>query len=214
MSFCHCLITQFFLQADWGFVAKWALNTASEMKVWGQLLWAPPKAVPLSPPKAVPLSPPRCSPHDGSSAKLEAVKSPKCQTPVGMEQLELFGLCRRKADYLCWSLMGVRSLPTSKPARRFLEMRDVTNCGFPCLIRKSDLSMFTFCLAFLECYISKKVGQGVQGAVSCRAGMCWGNLQLSLARPGHLLLLSDSTVASGCACNHSFFSLPVLLEVF
>lgn len=115
MSFCHYVITQFFLQADWDFVAKWASNAANKMKVWGQLLWAPPKAKPCSPP--------RCSPHDGSSAKLEAVNSPKCQTPVGMEHLELFGLGRRKADYLCWCLMGVRSPPTRKPAMGFLEMQ-------------------------------------------------------------------------------------------
>lgn len=174
MSFCHYVITQFFLQADWDFVAKWASNAASKMKVWGQLLWAPPKAKPCSPPQ--------CSPHDGSSAKLEAVNSPKCQTPVGMEHLELFGLGRRKADYLCWCLMGVRSPPTRKPAVGFLEMRDVMNCGFPCLIRKSELSMFIFCRAFLGCCISREVGQGVQGAV-CLAGLgCAGEICSSLCR--------------------------------
>lgn len=144
MSFCHYLIIQFFLQADWDCVTKWASNATSKRKVWGQLLWAPPKAVPCSSPQ--------CSPHSGSSAKLEAVKSPKCQTPEGMEQLELFGVGRRKADYLCWSLMGVRSPPMRKPAMGFLEMQDVRNCGFPCLIRK--LSMFPFCHASLGCYIS------------------------------------------------------------
>lgn len=183
MNFCHYVITQFFLQADWDFAAKWASNVTSKMKVWGQLLWAPPKAKPWSPPQ--------CSPHDGSSAKLEAVKPPKCQTPVGREHLELFGLGRRKADYLCWCLMGVRSPPTRKPAMEFLEMQDVTNCAFSCLIRKSELSRFIFCCAFPGCYISREVGQG---AVSCRVGMCWGDLQLTLPRPGLLLLLPDEAL--------------------
>lgn len=118
------------------------------------------------------LTQPQCSPHNGSSAKLEAAKSPKCHTPVGMEQLELFVLGRRKADYLCWSLRGVRSPPTRKPAMGFLEMQDVTSCVFPCLTRKSELSTFTFGHAFLGCYISREVRQGVQGAVSGRAVLC------------------------------------------
>lgn len=185
MSFCHYLIIQFFLKADWDFVAKWASNATSKMKVWGQLLWAPPKAVPCSSPQ--------CSPHNGSSAKLEAVKSPKGQTPVGMEQLGLFDLGRRKADYLCWSLMGVRSPPTRKPAMGFLEMRDVIKCGFPCLIRKSELSMFTFCLAFLGCYIREKWSRGCKEP--CLAGLgCAGQICSSLC-PG-------LTSSSCCQMRH------------
>ena len=89
-----------------------------------------------------------CSLCSGSSAKLEAVKSPKCQTPVGTEHLELLGLGRRKADYLCWNLMGVKSPPPRKPAVGFLVMEEVMNGGFLCLTRKSELSMFMLCDAF------------------------------------------------------------------
>lgn len=148
------------------------------MKVWGQLLWAPPKAVPRSPPQ--------CSPHSGSSAKAEAVKSAKFQTPVGMEQLELFGLGRRKANFLRQSLMGVRPPPTRKPAMGFVELQDVTNSGFPCLIRKSGLSMFTLCHAFWGVILAGKRGKGCKEP--CRVGMCWG--QTSAAPP----LLSDEAL--------------------
>lgn len=84
----------------------------------------------------------------------------------------------------------------------FLEMQDVRNGGFPCRIRKSELSMFTFCHASLRCCISRGVGQGVQGAVSCRVGMCWGDLQLALPRPELLLLLSDGAPWLQCGCHH------------
>lgn len=169
------------------------------MKVWGQLLWAPPKAVPHSPPQ--------CSPHSGSSAKAEAVKSAKFQTPVGMEQLELFGLGRGKADFLCQSLMGVRPPPTRKPAMGFVELQDVTNSGFPCLIRKSGLSMFTLCHAFLGCYISREVGQGVQGALQG-----WDVLGTDICSSSSCCLMRLCAFRVWMQSHPC--SLPALLEVF
>lgn len=64
------------------------------------------------------------------SANLEAVKSLKYQTPVGMEHLGLLGLGGRKADYLCWNLTGVNSPPPRKAAVGFLEIQEVTNSDF------------------------------------------------------------------------------------
>lgn len=102
------------------------------MAVWGQLLLAPPKAVP-SMGDLLMVFAPRC-------LFCKAGKSQQCQTPVGTERLELLGLGRRKADYLCWNLMGVKSPPPRKPAVGFLETKEVMNCVFSCLIRKSKLS--------------------------------------------------------------------------
>lgn len=94
----------------------------------------------------------------------------------------------------CAESYGDQVTSNKKTSMGFFEVRDVTNCGFPCLIRKFGLSIFTFCHAFLGCYISTEMGQGLQGAVSCRVGMCQGDLQLSLPRPDLLLLLSDEAL--------------------
>lgn len=41
--------------------------------------------------------------------------------------------------------MGVKSPPPRKPAVGFLQTQEVMNCGFLCLIRKSELSKHLGC---------------------------------------------------------------------
>lgn len=147
-SSCLSLVTQFTLQSDWGFKGCSCKISHKYHKRSGSL-----RPAPVGTSCQARVTSLQCSLDSGFSANLEAVKSLKYQTPVGMEDLELLGLGRRKADYLCWNLTGVNSPPPRKAAVGFLEMQEVTNCDFffffSCLIRKAELFMFMLCDAFL-----------------------------------------------------------------
>lgn len=138
----------------------------------------------------MPGSPPQCSPHSGSSAKPEAVKSPKCQTPVGMEQLELFGLGRRKAVL---SLMGIRSPPTRKPPWDFSKCEMSQTVVFLVLSGNLDFPYLHFAMPFWGVTLAQKWGKGCKEL--CLAG-------LGCAREICSSLCPDLTSSSCCLMRH------------